>query len=318
MSYHPRRPVLSSRAARRPPPRRRPATVPARARFRSLDSYRVEREWRRYEGNALRDLFRDLRVRFLLRHPPSCAGPVLEIGPGPGRFSPYLGDAGHPRVLLDLSSLALRAARRHLRGRAPPAAGRSEFLRGDALHPPVRSGSCAEVTLLGNTVGFGGSEALPLLHRVADLVAPGGTLLVETVAGAGGVSRYLSRFPGGALRRLLAAPPRAVLPRIEGEGFADRPLEGPADATFRRMGAREVADLLGPLGFQLEEVVAVAPTLGADPGQVEAVRPDPKAWAHLLEIEERLGVRIDRQERAAALLLAARRRAKEGTAPSEG
>jgi hypothetical protein len=50
-------------------------------------------------------------------------------------------------------------------------------------------------------------------------------------------------------------------------------------------------------------VVAVAPALGASPGSLEPARSDPKAWSHLLELEEAVGREPERWNSAAAVLL---------------
>jgi len=68
-----------------------------------------------------------------------------------------------------------------------------------------------------------------------------------------------------------------------------------------------VQDWLESEGLEIEETLAVAPALGADPERVAAVRPDPAAWRRLLELEELLGRAPARWENAAALLVAARR-----------
>jgi SAM-dependent methyltransferase len=292
-----------SRSSSQDPTAREPATL----RFRSLDRYRVEREWKRYEGNALRDLFRELRIRFLRRHPPARAGRAIELGSGPGRFSPFVGDSTHPRVLIDLSLRALESARRHLSQVSTLERESSEFVRGDARQLPIRGGAISQVVLTGNVLGFAGDTALALLERAASLLSEGSSLLLEFVVGDGETSRYLHRLPPTAVRRLLAAPLPAVLPRVDREGFVrveghERPGHG-----FRRFKLSEIESELCSLNLTLEELSAVAPALGHDPARVGSIRTDPKAWEHLLALEERLGAARDRQEEASALLVAARR-----------
>ncbi|HEV2316650.1 MAG TPA: class I SAM-dependent methyltransferase [Thermoplasmata archaeon] len=276
-------------------------------RFRELDEYRVDREWQRYEGNALRELFRVLRVRFLRRHRPEVAGPVLEIGPGPGRFSAELGDPDHPRILIDLSVRALRAARGHLSGRPVAQVGASEFVRGDARRLPVRPGRFSQCILLGNALGFAGGEGSSILAETAERLVAGGSLLLEVVAGAGEHSAYLRRLPTGAMRRTLAAPITAVLPRVDREGFLPQAERKRTVSEFRRYTPETLSRELTGLGLEVGEVLAVAPALGALPDRVEVVRRDPRAWDRLIELEEAIGLRPERWSRAAALLVAARR-----------
>jgi SAM-dependent methyltransferase len=293
------------RRDRRPgSPRELARVAPARRRFLEWDDYRIEREWLRYEGTPLRDLYRQLRERFLTRHRPTSPGRSLEIGPGPGRFTALLGHARDRITLLELSRAMLE------RVRTDPVMGTDavcDLVQGDAVTPPFRSGQFHRVALLGNVLGFAEGEAQELLSRTAALVSPGGELLIEFVAGAGERSRYLHRLPPGAIARLLAAPVRAVQPRVEREGF-DRVREKERPGRrFRRFSTTEVTSRLTAAGFESREVLAVAPALGNDASRLGPVRSAPTAWAHLLDLEEALGRDPHRQTHAAAILLAAER-----------
>ena len=214
-----------------------------------------------------------------------------------------IGSPEIPVVALDLSREMLREARRRLRGGRPTA-----WVRGDALHAPFRPARFAEVVVLGNALGFSGTEARAALRAVAALVAPGGRLLLESVAGTGERSRYLGRLPPGAVRRLLAAPANLIRARVEREGF--RPEPEPSTLSkerFRRLDPTTLESWVRAEGLAPEERIAVAPLLGADAQRIAAVRPDPAAWLRLLELEEIVGRSPARWENAAALLLAARR-----------
>jgi SAM-dependent methyltransferase len=267
----------------------------ARERFKELDSYRVDREWDRYEGTAQRDLFRELRARFLRRH--SATGPwVLDVGSGPGRFLPELGSPVAHRVALDLSAETLRRA--EARGPTGP-----HLVRGDGTSPPFARAAFAVVAVLGNALGFAGPESDRFLEAVESLVAPGGYLLLEIVAGPGESSRYLGRLPPRALARLLRSPVRALVQRAAREGYAPEPRRRPASAAFRRFDPSGLTDDFRARGWEAREVVAVAPALGASPGSLEPARSDPKAWSHLLELEEAVGREPERWNSAAAVLL---------------
>ncbi len=312
----PRRPSEAHRrkeSRRRGPAPLRPAPAehdadpsersPAHARFLALDRARAEREWRRYEGTPQRELFRSLRERFLHRHvrPGRWA---VDLGAGPGRFTTSLGASGTRRVALDLSSSML-AVGRELAG-DPGAEASIERVRGDALRPPLRAGGFEEVALLGNALGFETHRGPSLLDRAEELVAPGGLLLLEVAPGPGETSRYLSRLPAGAVRRLLAAPLRAIVPRVEREGYAAEPVRHD-DAAFRRWSVPELERRWAASGWKLVDVLAVAPALGPDAARVAAVAADPRAWVRLLELEEAVGRSRARWSRAAAVLLAAER-----------
>ncbi|HEY6238855.1 MAG TPA: methyltransferase domain-containing protein, partial [Thermoplasmata archaeon] len=167
----PRRP-----AGQRRPTSRHPAETSQlpRERFLRLDRYRVDREWKRYEGTPQRDLFRELRIRFLERHRARGRWSV-DVGSGPGRFSPLVGESGGRAVQLDLSREMLSFAR----DRAGARSGRRplDLVRGDVLRAPLRPGKFAEVAVLGNGLGFAGEASDRFLDAAIGLVAPGGTLL---------------------------------------------------------------------------------------------------------------------------------------------
>lgn len=295
----------SSRRTRRPSPRHRrpPLETTPSERFRDADRYRVDREWIRYEGTPQRDLWRVLRERFLARH--SIAAPwVLDLGSGPGRFTRFLGSAPARRVALDLSVEMLRSlpARWCTGSGGTPLPDR---VRADGKAPPFRPTAFGQVALLGNALGFAGASADRLLEAATSLVAPGGNLLLEVAPGPGERSRYLARLPSTSLARLLRAPVRALTPRIEREGFDPMPFRRTQDGEFRRIPVAELVRTLGR-GFEVREVLAVAPALGAMAPRIAAVRTDSKAWEHLLLVEEELGRRPERSTEAAAVLVAAR------------
>ena len=282
-----------------------PPPVTPRERFRELDPYRVQREWDRYEGTAQRDLFRELRERFLKRHS-AAGGSVLEVGPGPGRFTPFVGRSPVRRVLLDLSQEMLQEARRRSgKGRRGPEA--YQLVRGDLVSPPLTFRAFSEVVVLGNTVGFAGSESSRALDAATELVAPGGILLLELAAGDGERSTYLRRLPPGAFRRLFTSPPRLVAARVRREGFEPEPPK-PADRHgFSRRGGRATVQALERRGFTVEELLAVAPATGALPDQLSALGSESAEWPRLISLEEEIGHDPPRAEIASAVLIAARR-----------
>lgn len=307
--HEPRPRTLGPTAVRRRPVHRGPGRPGARERFAALDPYRVAREWQRYEGTPQRELFRELRTRFLRRHPPA-PGWVVDLGSGPGRFSEEIGGLPVRTVLVDISDEMLRSARRRR-----PLEGRGTLIRADALHPPLRPGRITSVVALGNPVGFAGAEADEVLAAAAELLRPGGQLVLEAVSGPGEYSAYLRRLPRGAVRRLLGAPLSLVQGRLLREGFRRLPPRRSEPGEFRRYSPKELAARLAAYGLTVTDVCAVAPCLGADPDRTAAVRADPPAWRHLLELEETVGRLPDRHPPAAALLVRAVR--GPGPRPSE-
>lgn len=267
-----------------------------RERFERLDPYRVDREWDRYEGTAQRDLFRELRIRFLQRHAAPGAWTV-DVGSGPGRFLEHIGPEGSRRVALDLSQEMLRRV-----DRSGPRG--VDLVRGDGVTPPLARYRFANVAVLGNSLGFAGGDSERFLEAAEGLVATGGHLLLEVVAGPGERARYFHRLPRSVLARLLRAPVPAIHRKVRWEGFSLEPLRRSGSGEFRRFEPRDLGARLELRGWEAREIVAVAPSLGASPEALEVVRSDPKAWSHLLDLEERVGREPERWSSAAAVLLA--------------
>ncbi|MFH5877434.1 methyltransferase domain-containing protein [Arthrobacter sp. NA-172] len=96
------------------------------------------------------------------------AGPVLDIGCGPGRLLAAAGVLGLVCMGIDINAEAVRQAR----GRGVSALRQSVF--GAVPYP----GQWQTLLLLDGNIGIGGSVTM-LLRRCRELVAPSGTLLVE-------------------------------------------------------------------------------------------------------------------------------------------
>jgi SAM-dependent methyltransferase len=96
------------------------------------------------------------------------AGPVLDIGCGPGRHVLALARRGALAVGVDVSPIAVRIAR----GRGATVLHRSVF---DRLPGAGRWGTAL---LLDGNIGIGGSPTA-LLSRLARLLRPGGLVLTE-------------------------------------------------------------------------------------------------------------------------------------------
>ncbi|MEY2245852.1 class I SAM-dependent methyltransferase [Streptomyces sp. BF23-18] len=102
-----------------------------------------------------------------------CEGSVLDVGCGPGRLVAELAARGRTSLGIDVSEAAVARTAR-LGGRA---------LHRSVFEPLPSEGRWGTVLLVDGNIGIGGDPAA-LLRRTAELLAPGGLLIAETVAGA--------------------------------------------------------------------------------------------------------------------------------------
>lgn len=101
-----------------------------------------------------------------------CHGPVLDVGCGPGRLTVALAEQGVQALGVDISATAVTRVRQA----GAPALCRSVF------DPLPGQGQWATVLLADGNIGIGGRPAR-LLRRCAQLVAPGGRILIEAEPG---------------------------------------------------------------------------------------------------------------------------------------
>ncbi|WP_405432103.1 class I SAM-dependent methyltransferase [Micromonospora sp. NBC_00617] len=151
-----------------------------------------------------------------------CAGPTLDLGCGPGRLTVALTRAGRTAVGVDVSATAVRLTR--ARG--------AVAVHGDLFESLPGEGRWAHAVLIDGNIGIGG-EPVALLRRCRELLAPGGTVLVELEP------------PGAGLWQGLA--------RVAAEQRAGRMLFGPA-FRWARLDARAVHPVADAAGLAVRDV----------------------------------------------------------------
>lgn len=120
--------------------------------------------------------------RVELRRLAGLGGPVLDIGCGPGRLVVALAERGVPALGVDASPVAVEQARRR---------GASALVR-SVYDPLPGTGRWRTALLFDGNVGIGGDPGR-LLSRTAELLAPGGVLLVEAASPSAGLRCFLAR-----------------------------------------------------------------------------------------------------------------------------
>ncbi|MDE1819696.1 MAG: class I SAM-dependent methyltransferase [Euryarchaeota archaeon] len=287
-------------------------------RFLSAGRYEVEREWRRLEGTPQRDLLRTLRERFLRRSFPTPLPEgrwAVEVGPGPGRFTPVLAETSAQLLLVDLSREMLRAAAVR-RERGLGSRGRRATLAlvlGDATAWPVRPGTIERLTAIGNVVGFSGDRAEGILRELSASLAPGGEIVVESVCPTTTLPKFAARWRRDTRAPVLAGDPELRLRPLLGQGWERHHVPGgphPSSAEFHFFHPREIREALARLGIEVREQEVLAPLSGDNPELVGRIaRGGPRGLDELVRWEEAAGHRPEFLEAGGhALTLAVRPR----------
>ncbi|MEA2715807.1 MAG: hypothetical protein QOI99_124 [Actinomycetota bacterium] len=145
------------------------------------------------------------------------AGPVIDLGCGPGRLVVSLAAEGVPALGVDSSPGAVALARR--RGAA--------VVEGDVFGPIPDEGRWMTCLLFDGTIGIGGDPSR-LLVRCRELTGPGGRVIVEVEP------------PGTGWRHLTAW--------FERDGRRSPAFD------WAVVGADAIADVARPAGFELASV----------------------------------------------------------------
>jgi SAM-dependent methyltransferase len=112
-----------------------------------------------------------------------CHGPTVDVGCGPGRLVQALTVRGVPALGVDTSPHAVSQCR----ARGVP------VILGDAFAPVPNEGRWQHAILADGNIGIGGSPRA-LLRRVARMLRPSGTVLLETSRYGAGLWRGTARL----------------------------------------------------------------------------------------------------------------------------
>lgn len=162
------------------------------------------------------------------------AGPVLDVGCGPGRHLRALADRGVFALGVDLSPVAVELAIGH----------GARAIVGDIFDEIPGGGRWRSALLLDGSIGIGGSP-VRLLGRLGALLAPDGELLVELEAPGAPTCSTEARLESGRVVSAWFPWARVAAPAIEpvarAGGFEARTVWPLAGRWFARL-ARDVPE----------------------------------------------------------------------------
>lgn len=271
----------------------------------TFGSIGVAAERQRY-GRTVAMRYRRLLIeRFLLRHLRPTPTRCLEVGPGAGRFTPFLARHARELVLLDLSRPMLLASRRTLR-RTGPRRCRYDLLQGALESLPLRPDTFDRVVAFG-VLPFVADEFPPVLRELGALLRGDGKLLFELHTPTQDTMSIFPASPAGA-RLILEHPSRYHLWNVIRRNY--QPYDPPHLARFEFTWQRpeQLTRAVGEAGLTVEDMMAVGPNFANQPRLLTYLRRSPHAFSNVLRLEEETGRWPELFGAGGGLLVAVRRR----------
>ena len=232
-------------------------------------------------------------------------GVFLELGSGPGRFTPILRERAGARVVaVDLSRESLRSGRRRSRRLASRSPIDWVQAAGECL--PLASDTIDVAVVLGNIVSFAASDGAALLAELNRVAKRRGVLVVDFASPAGAMQEFLQiASERRLLPRVLRRPRFYFVDRILKTGFQPYAPDRLASWDFQFYTMDGAAQALGRAGFEVIDAMCVAP-IAAHQNRVAAIAyREKRTWESLLRIEERVGRRPGASEVGHGFVLAA-------------
>jgi ubiquinone/menaquinone biosynthesis C-methylase UbiE len=268
----------------------------------------VRAEWKRYGGEPRRELHRILRERFLRTQLVGSTGVTLELGPGPGRFTPTLRQRARTRVIgVDLSRAGLLAGRRRALRR--PRLAPIDWVQAAGEHLPLRTSSIDSTVALGNIICFAARDGPLLLQELARVTRKRGRLILDFASPASATQEFfLSATTHRLLPRILRRPRFYLIDQVLRTGFQPYAPHRMARWEFQFYTPTEARAALTRAGFRTIEIMSVAPVAAFQNRIASSARRSWQSWKALIEIEEQIGHRSGVWESGHGFLISAVRR----------
>ncbi len=201
----------------------------------------------RYEGvydTPYWRFYREISWRHLKRFLPSTRPAwALDLGCGPGWFGVRLLKAGFHVTFLDISGAMLDEARARVDRLGRPE--KAEFVKADMQDlGSLERGRYAFATAQGDTLGFC-SHPPSALAGLADVMAPGGTVVLSVDHRAAAAQAYVARRDLAGLARFLKTGRTEWLASRKGERFPVHMFEPGELRTLLEGAGFQVLDLVG-------------------------------------------------------------------------